>query len=78
MYVGGSGICLLGFQSVTQRHQLVDFGDDAMLFSKGRNRHKETKKLVLLYTRHSHATTNNPQCSIEVQEIIDIEVASQP
>ncbi|MNF13883.1 hypothetical protein D3C80_2158830 [compost metagenome] len=34
--VGAFGVGLTGFQSVAQGHQFVDFGDDAVLLTRGR------------------------------------------
>ncbi|MNL38904.1 hypothetical protein D3C87_1611490 [compost metagenome] len=34
--VGAFGVSLLCFQAVAQRHEFIDFGDDAVLFGEGR------------------------------------------
>ena len=37
-FVGFGGVIVLGFQLVTQLHQFIDFGDDAVLFGERWNR----------------------------------------
>ncbi|MNZ77684.1 hypothetical protein D3C78_962370 [compost metagenome] len=43
--VGAFGVGLAGFQSVAQGHQLVDFGDDTVLFGEGWQRKGTCTKL---------------------------------
>ncbi len=61
--------CELGVQLVTQRHQFIDLGDDAVLFSEGwdGNWHRCYRFCIEMCQRYSYRTFFNMDGSQRVQ-----------